>query len=320
EENRRPEEALAWYRKALALAPDHAPSLFHCGRLLAAAGKYEEALPILKKALAIDDSLPSREEIGSICLKLGTAALSDKQYAPAIAWYRQAGTYGKEHEAQQGQWNVLQAAYRAEYDLGNYPAAADYLRSAVEIRPDTASDCLALGDLYAQKLKRPEDARRYYQKYLALVHQGPDAERVKGVVAPSVRPPPPAPPPARVAAPASASRQDHFALGARYQQQGKAEEAEREYLLALKEKPDYYEVYYNLGVLYNGKGRASDALAAYKKAAQFKPDFAPTQLALFKMYCYRFGMKNLARPHAEKYIQLEPKSPQARELKGWLLQ
>jgi tetratricopeptide (TPR) repeat protein len=321
EEARRTEQAEACYRQALAVSPDHALTLFHLGRLAAASGRYEEALDLLRKAQAIDASLPAREELGSVCLKLGTAALSDKEFDRAVDWYRQAGTYGKVHEARQGQGTAFQAAYRAEFDRGNYSAAAGHLRSAVEIRPDTASDCLALGDLYAQKLRRPDEARRYYQKYLALMPRGPDADRVRGYVSPSAAPPPAARPPA--ARPASSPRapkptQDHFSLGARYQQQGKTAEAEEEYLIALREKPSLYQAHYNLGVLYSQTGRATDALNAYKRAAQINPNFAPSQLAIFKMYYFRFGMKNLARPYAQKYIQLEPNSSAARELEGWL--
>lgn len=319
EEGRRPEAAEAFYRKALSLSPDHAPSLFRLGRLLAASGHPSEALPLLQKALAIDDSLPVREEIGSAYLKLGTGALSDKKFERAADWYRQAADYGKVHEAQQGQWAAFQAAYRAAYDRGNYPAAAQYLRSAVEIRPDNASDFLALGDLYSAKLRRPADGRRYYQKYLALVPRGPDADRVRGFVSPPASPPPAVRPPDRPA-PKAAPAQDHFVAGARLQQQGKTAEAEKEYLLAIREKPGSYQAHYNLGVVYSQTGRASQALASYKKAAQLNPSFAPAQLALFKLYYFRFGMKNLARPYAQKYIQLEPNTKAAAEIKGWLKQ
>jgi len=307
-------------RSRLTVPPEGAEGLFREGRLLAASGRGEEALPLLQKALAIDDSLPVREEIGSVYLKLGTAALSDKKFDRAVEWYRQAGNYGKEHEGRQGQWTAFQAAYRAEFDRGNYSDAAGHLRAAVEIRPDTASDCLALGDLYAQKLRRTDDARRYYQRYLALVSQGPDADRVRGFVSPRAAPaaaPPPAPRPA-TRPPAPPPAQDHFSLGVRSQQQGKTAEAEKEYLAAVREKPGHYQAHYNLGVLYSQSGRATDALNAYKKAAQLNPSFAPAQLALFKMYYFRFGMKNLARPYAQKYIQLDPNSKAARELKGWL--
>ena len=83
-------------------------------------------------------------------------------------------------------------------------------------------------------------------------------------------------------------------------------------------KPDFFPAYYNLGVLYNQTGRPKEALAAYKKAAQLKPDFARVHLALFNLYYHQFKMKNLARRHARRYVELEPDSSQAKVLANWL--
>jgi len=86
----------------------------------------------------------------------------------------------------------------------------------------------------------------------------------------------------------------------------------------LRRQPEFYQAFYNLGLVYYQEGRADQALAAFKEAARLNPDFPPAQLSLFNLYYYHYRMKNLARPHALRYIELAPDTPQARELRRGL--
>jgi tetratricopeptide (TPR) repeat protein len=66
----------------------------------------------------------------------------------------------------------------------------------------------------------------------------------------------------------------HYNLGVAYVKEGRAEEAIKEYLAAIKIKPDFAEAHYNLGVAYDKEGRTEEAMKEYITATKIKPDYA----------------------------------------------
>ena len=69
----------------------------------------------------------------------------------------------------------------------------------------------------------------------------------------------------------------HCNLGVIYGQQGRTDEAIREYQAALRINPDYDEAHYNLGVIYRQQGRIDEAIREYQAALRINPDLMPTR-------------------------------------------
>ena len=66
----------------------------------------------------------------------------------------------------------------------------------------------------------------------------------------------------------------HNNLGITLKSQGKLQEAESCYQLAISLKPEYAEAYYNLGITHQEQGRFEEAELNYKKMITLKPNFA----------------------------------------------
>ncbi len=309
--------ALSAYGKAVELEPELAPAHFRAGMVYLTQGRYEKVRDSLRRARALDDSLPVGDGLGAAYLKLGESALSADRYEEALGYFRESGKEGKTEEAGEGSWKAHRA-FAAELRQENkYSAAASHLDSCLKIKPAEAEVCLELGDIYARELDRPARARPYYEEFLRLAPRHGESERVKrslearkeearAVAIPAKKP-------ASVL-----SGKDHYNRGAALHRKGDLAAAEKEYRAALKSDPDFYQASYNLGVICNRTGRPSEALAAYKDAVRLKPDFARAHLALFNLYYHHFKMKNLARRHGREYVRLEPATSQGRLIAEWL--
>lgn len=305
--------ALSAYHKSLVLNPEFAPAHFQTGLVYLAQGRYEQAISSLERAQSLDSTLPVREHLGGAFLKQGDASLSAHRYVQALDYYRRAHQEGKVAGAEKGLWEAHHAFFQDSYERGDFSSAASHLRACLELRPKEARDYVVLGDIYAQKLGRTDRARQYYAKYLEYAPEGKEAERIIRFLHPLPRKRPVA---RETVTPLSA--EEHYNRGARYQGKGKTAEAEEEYKKAVELKPNFFQAYYNLGILYNQTGRPAKALAAYKKAARLQPDFARVHLALFNLYYHQFKIKNLARRHARRYVELKPDSSRGQVLAEWL--
>ena len=63
-----------------------------------------------------------------------------------------------------------------------------------------------------------------------------------------------------------------------YTQQGRTDEAIREYQAALRINPDYADAHYNLGVAYAQQGRTDEAMREYQAALRVNPDMCRSAL------------------------------------------
>ena len=66
----------------------------------------------------------------------------------------------------------------------------------------------------------------------------------------------------------------HYNLGKAYREQGRLDDAVREYLTAISLKADLPEPHYNLGLVYRTQGRFDDAIREYQTAIKLRPDYA----------------------------------------------
>jgi len=76
------------------------------------------------------------------------------------------------------------------------------------------------------------------------------------------------------------SAQEHFRRGLIFLQQGRWDEAIREYQAALRINPEYAEAHYNLGVAYAEQGRLDEAIREWQAALRINPEYAEAHYGL----------------------------------------
>jgi tetratricopeptide (TPR) repeat protein len=312
------DRAAAAYRECLESDPGHSPALLGLGNALLAAGDYPAAEAALLRAREINPSAPVRQALGRVYILLGAGSLASGRFEESIEYYQKAREEGLSAEADEGLWKAHHNYFRLLRERGDYLEAAKRLEKCLELRPEVEEDYIVLAELYGEELDRPDRSRFYFRKYLKLFPRGKQAERARESLRPTPAPPSSIPSPPPAAPPQELSAVEHYNRGTVYQREGRYAAAREEYLKALRRQPEFYQAFYNLGLVYYQEGRADQALAAFKEAARLNPDFPPAQLSLFNLYYYHYRMKNLARPHALRYIELAPDTPQARELRRGL--
>ncbi len=315
------DRAVSAYRRCLEADPEHPSAHLGLGRALLAAGEPAGAAEALTRARELDPAAPVSRPLGRAYVLLGAGSLASGRFQEAIGHYRRAREEGMTAEADEGIWKAHHNYARSLRESGDYRAAARQLERSLELRPEVEEDYITLAGLYGERLDEPGRARTYYREYLERFPRGRFADRARENLRPArpERPPatavprPPATPPGdRLTA------VEHYNRGAVYQREGRDERAGEEYRQAIRLRPDLYQAHYNLGILHHRAGRTDRALEAFKEAARINPDFAPAQLSLFNLYYHHYRMKNLARPHALRYIQLAPGTPQAEEIRRGL--
>ncbi|KAG8245340.1 Protein O-mannosyl-transferase tmtc2 [Homalodisca vitripennis] len=85
-------------------------------------------------------------------------------------------------------------------------------------------------------------------------------------------------------------------LGSVLSSQGRMDEAERAYNLALKYRPNMADVHYNLGILLQGRGQFEEAIKSYHNAIQCRPSLA-CEFIFFYYYLIMLG--NVAQDFSE---------------------
>ncbi len=143
-----------------------------------------------------------------------------------------------------------------------------------------------------------------------------------------------------------------FADGSKSQQEHRTGEAMERYREAIRLDPSYYEAYYNLGLAATAAGNLPSALAAYESALAIRPDaqdarynFAlvlkqsnyvidsanelekilaarpddvPAHLMLGNISAQQLAQPARAQEHYQKVLSLDPKNPQAANIRYWL--
>ena len=94
-------------------------------------------------------------------------------------------------------------------------------------------------------------------------------------------------------------------LGLAYYNQGRLDEAVKEYLAALRLKPDLPEVHNNIGNTHTKQGRLDEAIEEYTAALRFNPDYADAHYNLGLAY-WKKGLKYEAREEFEMALRLKP--------------
>lgn len=106
--------------------------------------------------------------------------------------------------------------------------------------------------------------------------------------------------------------------GIAYFEAGDYARAQQHYLAAVRQRPDYYQAYTNLGLVLHRIGEQRKAKEALIKAITLNPQYALAYLNLGIVYQQGFGDRDSARRSFLRFLELDPKSPQAREVQFWL--
>jgi tetratricopeptide (TPR) repeat protein len=112
--------------------------------------------------------------------------------------------------------------------------------------------------------------------------------------------------------------QAHFNLGKVYLDQQQYERAIVANETALAIQPDYLNARLNYAVALQRAGYAQDAVEHYKKVLERNPNEEMAHLGLGTIYADEPATRTLAREHYERFVELAPNAPAAREVKRWL--
>ncbi|MFQ5882492.1 MAG: tetratricopeptide repeat protein [Candidatus Methylomirabilales bacterium] len=109
----------------------------------------------------------------------------------------------------------------------------------------------------------------------------------------------------------------YFNLAKIFEQQGKLDQAIREYRRALDIQPDYVEAHNNLGILYLREGKTNLAIREFTKATHLSPKRAIYHRNLGIAY-FQAGKQKEARRAFERVLAMEPDSPSAEDARKML--
>jgi tetratricopeptide (TPR) repeat protein len=256
---KRGEEAVGYYRVALAVRPDTAAVYLNLGAALAGKGQREDAIRAYRRAIALDPGFAPAHN------NLGTVLAAQGRRADAIRAYQQAITLDPGlAQARNNLGNALQ-------DQGRLDDAIREYHKAIELDPGLARAHSNLGAaLYAQG--RLDDAIREYRKAIALNPSNAPAYSDLGA-----------------ALYARGQRDDairafqkaialdprdveaHSNLGNALQQNGRLDDAVREYRKAIALDPGFAQAHGSLGEALLKQGRFTEAQAATRRCLSLLP-------------------------------------------------
>jgi protein O-GlcNAc transferase len=197
-------EAAQSYLQELSVDPKSAETVHNLGSALDKLGRHDQAIVCYQKAIALK---PTYAEAYN---NLGVTYTHAGRLEDAIASYRQALALDPSHA---DAWSNLGSAMEQRFD---YASAEEYCKQAIALQPDHAGAYLHLGNTY-KYLGRFNEAAAMYQKAASL-------SPYKGGI--------------------------YSNLAETFKDQGKLQEAEETFLKAIAARPIYHPAYSNLLYLY----------------------------------------------------------------------
>jgi serine/threonine-protein kinase len=255
-----PDEAMGYYRAALALRPESPGVHLNLGNALRAKGRLDEAIAEFQEAIRLKNGADAHTNLGialadkgrldeaiaesreAIRLKkddanahcnLGLALFTKGRVDEAIAEYQEAIRLKKDYAQAHGNLGI---AFHAKGRLDE--AIAEY-QEAIRLKKDFLAH-YNLGIALADK-GRLDQAIPEYQEAIRLKRDYAEA---------------------------------HGGLGQAFHAKGRVDEAIAEYREAIRLKKDYADAHYSLGIALPAKGWLDEAIAEYQEVIRLKKGYA----------------------------------------------
>jgi tetratricopeptide (TPR) repeat protein len=318
-------EAEASWRAFLKAHPSNPEPYAHLGLLEARQEHYKEAVPLYRKALAINPAIPG------LRLNLGLALFKGGELKQAIVEFKPLLKSEPPSSPEAQRLTILVGM--AHYGLGEYAAAAPYLKQAAANDPQNLPLRLALAHscIWSKQYQCVLDT---YHEILTLNAESAEADMLAGEALDELKNRGGAIEQFRAAVKADPREPDvHFGLGYLLWTQRQYPEAVSEFQAELANNPDHLEAmlyladtdiqmqqikeagpllekvvklnpalalaHLDLGILYAGAGRQDEALREMKEAARLDPEDVNVHWRLGRLY-RAMGMKDEAKAEFDK--------------------
>jgi tetratricopeptide (TPR) repeat protein len=318
-------EAEAAWRTYLKAHPSSSEAYAHLGLLEARQGHYKEAVPLYRKALALDSRIPGlRLNLGLALFKAGEMKDALQEFIPLLKRAPQSSP------DRQRLAILIGMCY---YGLEDYAQAAPYLKEAAARDPQNLPLRLALAHscLWSKQYQCVLDT---YHEILMLNAESAEADMLAGEALDELKDSSGAIEQFRAAVKADPRMPDvHFGLGYLLWSKHRYEEAVPEFQAELANNPNHVQAmahlgdaemklshpeaavplfqnairvdpqfelaYLDLGILYADAGRNVDAMRQLKAAAKLAPNDVDVHWRLGRLY-RAMGNKNDAKVELDK--------------------
>jgi tetratricopeptide (TPR) repeat protein len=269
-------EAEAAWRAILKVHPKNAESYAHLGFLEAKQERYKEAVPLYRKAFALDPTMPG------LSLNLGLSLFKSGAMKDAIQTLTPLLKKSPASSAEAQRLNILIGM--SHYGLGEYAAALPYLKEATThdaqslwLRLALAQSCLAS--------KQFPCVLDVYREILALNAESAEADMLAAEALDEMRDHAGAIREFQAAAKADPKMPNvHFALGYVLWTQNQIEEAAKEFDAELANTPDHPQALVYLADVDIKLSDTAGALVLLEKAVRIDPKIALGHLDLGIVY------------------------------------
>jgi tetratricopeptide (TPR) repeat protein len=301
------DEAIGFYRAALALRPQSPGVYVNLGNALNSRGKPTEAEAIFRKAVALKPDHYSAHS------GLGLALLMQRKPAESEAAYRKSIALKPDN---------AKAHLNLGYVLGQQKKLAEAeaaYRKAIELKPDYASAYKNLGNVLQNQEGKSAEAEVAYRKASELKSDDATAYCGLGDVlqkqGKSAE--------AEAACRKAIELKPDFALaytnlGVVLFAQGKLAAAEAADRKAIELKPDDAVAYTNLGADLGAQGKLAEAEAACRKATELQPNYDKAWRGLAAALREQSRWRE-AEVACRKCVELQPRDASAQNDLAWLL-
>jgi tetratricopeptide (TPR) repeat protein len=303
-------EAEAAWRLLLKVHPSNPEPYAHLGLLEARQEHYKEAVPLYRKALALNPAFPG------LRMNLGLALFKGGELKAAIAEFTPLFKSQPPASAESQRLAILLGM--AHYGLGEYAEAAPYLKQAVARDDQNLPLLLALAHscLWSRQYQCVLDA---YHEILTLNSESAEADMLAGEALNAMKDDAGAMVQFRAAVKAGPKEPNvHFGLGYLLWTQRQFDEAASEFRIELENNPNYAQAmtyladtemqlnhpeaampllenalridpdkeltHLDLGIVYTDLGRKDDALKELKEAARLAPEDVNVHWRLGRLY------------------------------------
>lgn len=325
EQNGQIVEAEAAWRSVLRVHPSDAEAYAHLGLLEARQQHYDAAVPLYRKALALNPAMPAlRLDLGLSLFKSGALKAAIETLSPLLKGAAPSSADAVRLEIVIGM---------AHYGLGEYAAAVPYLRKVTAADPQNLPYRLVLGQscMWSKQYQCVLDT---YHQILELNSESAEADMLAGEALDQLQNHQGAIDEFRAAVKADPKAPNaHFGLGYLLSTQNQFEEAAKEYQAELENVPEsaqalaYWadadihlgkedeafplaekavqidttveKAHVELGIVYADRGRQMDAVKEFKAAIRLSPNDQDPHWRLARLY-QAMGKQEEAKAEFEK--------------------